>query len=1101
MPEHEREARQIALLDDYERILAADQAATPPPDLDPGLATVARRLERELGGAQPTRAATPDEAFKAALRQRLAEQAAAQTRPAVPPAMPLARLPGVTYRDRHIPSTPPLPPPTVSPNGKTGRRNAAASPRTAHGTPPTARPRPLRAAFATGAGWLGAALVILIALVAATLLLRGLPRSTPAVQPNTTPSPVQVPTAPIPTSALNTATPPPAATPTPIAPLWQPTGAMDIPRSQHSATRLADGRVLVTGGYGNSGDGESSAELYDPRTGRWTTTAAMGVGRIAHTALLLPDGQVLVAGGFNNSVNHNTTSVTGAERYDPATGQWHATAAPPVGLGGVNAALLADGRVLIITSSPVGTPPEQQAFTALLYDPRADSWTPLGALDLPGLSSVVALLDGRALLLSAAQVGDAVAVGLLLDPATGRTMPAPLPDARGGFSANLLSDGRVLVTGGSRFEKQDGRVTNTIFLDSTIIFNPSTGQWSAAASLETARTGHTAIVLSDGRLLAVGGNNPTGGAQPTTAELYDPQTNRWIAVGALTTNARAYFAVAPLPNGRAIVTGGDAGFVRSQYLAFVDLFTPPARQAAPASPPSPTPTPTASPALTLTPNQAPCGTPITARGAGFPIGRTVEISASGSVKPTGAPPLTATVAPDGTFSLDLAPCASPAAAQEGTQYAVAAIVPNPDPLAPSDAAAQAVYTVGPTAQRPLPTLTLASEAGACDTPVVASGANWFPGDRLSVTAFQVGQHSGVGFAEVTVSPDGTFTLPFSMDQATLCSVQDAPPLGTQYRITVGPNVKANSPRLDYASAIYTITRERTAAPASPPPATPTPTPSFGIVDWNSPSAGLLFHDGRGYRLRTLTLTDGTAPGIDQQIDTTVLRLQSGGVFQAGTPIYSVAGQSPDEWLALKDGDRIVTYLRDDSATVLLAGMQVVWGTVQDAGTMVCPAYGCPSTPEQQQPGTIATAYRVRVDRILQGSLPAGATINVRQMGTFTSPVPSGSFAPLQPSDTVLLFLQPAQQQSIGDFGGGEYYWTTTGWIYHVVQGVIDPIGRSPDDFYGPPDRFEAAIAALFSNVTPLAPTDPRPTPPPVPTATRVAPTALPVATPTPPPRP
>ncbi|MFN8538175.1 MAG: kelch repeat-containing protein [Thermomicrobiales bacterium] len=867
MPEHEREARQIALLADYERTLATDPAATPPPALDPGLATVARLLGRELGGAQPTRAATPDAAFKAALRQRLTAQAAAQARPAVPPAMPVARLPGVTYRDRHIPPTPTLPPSTASPNGE-GTSRSTGTHRAKPGTNPTARPRPLRAAFATGAGWLGAALVILIVLVAATLLMRGLPRTTPATQPEQTPSPVQAPTAPIPTSALSTATPPPAATPSPAAPLWQPTGAMGMPRSQHSATRLADGRVLVAGGYGNSGEGESSAELYDPRTGRWTPTGAMGVGRIAHTALLLPDGQVFVAGGFNNSVNHNTTSVTGAERYDPATGRWHGTAAPPVPLGIVKATLLANGQALLITSPPVGTPPDQRALTTFLYDPGADRWSSLGTLSFAALPEVIALADGRALLIGeAAQENDGTTPALILDPVTGGTTAAPLPDARVGFSANRLADGTVLVAGGGGWNATSGGQTTS--LDTTLRFDPATGQWRTGSMLTTSRGAHTGILLADGRLLLVGGNNLAGGAQPTTAEIFDPQTDRWTMAGTLTSNTGGRFAVAPLADGRALVIGGDTGGPRAANLASVDLFTPPARQS---------------------------------------------------------------------------------------------------------------------------------------------------------------------------------------------------------------------------------------APTSPPPASPTPT-TTGIIDWNSPNAGLLFYGGHGYRLRTLTLPDGTAPGIDQQIDTTVLRLQSGGVFEAGTPIYSVAGQSPDEWLALKDGNRVVTYQRNDSTTALLAGMQVVWGTVQDAGTTVCPAYGCPKTSEQQQAGTIATAYQVRIDRSLQGSLPPGTTIEVRQMGTFTSPGQNGSFAPLQPGDTVLLFLQPAQQQSIGDFGGGEYYWTTTGWIYHVVQGVIDPIGRSPDDFYGPPDRFEAAIAALFSNVTPLAPTDPRPTSPPVPTATRVAPTALPVATPTPTPRP
>ncbi len=215
--------------------------------------------------------------------------------------------------------------------------------------------------------------------------------------------------------------------------------------------------------------------------------------------------------------------------------------------------------------------------------------------------------------------------------------------------------------------------------------------------------------------------------------------------------------------------------------------------------------------LTLTPNQAPCGTPVIARGANFPVGRTVEIAASGGdTKPTGDAPLTVVAAIDGTFALDLMPCtgASPGADLDGAQYVVAASVPNADPFVPPDAFARAVFTVGLVAHRPLPTLTLAPESGACNGPAVAGGASWTPGNILSLTAFPLGGHQGVGFAEVTVGADGTFTLPFELQRATRCSARSAPPLGTQYRISVGPNLKQGSTGLDFASVTYTIARER-----------------------------------------------------------------------------------------------------------------------------------------------------------------------------------------------------------------------------------------------------------------------------------------------------
>ena len=365
-----------------------------------------------------------------------------------------------------------------------------------------------------------------------------------------------------------------APTASDAAPLWQSTGAMAAPRAQHSATRLNDGRVLVAGGNTTDGDGTAaSAELYDPQTGRWSPTGAMTAPRTEHAALLLPDGQVLVVGGFNYSVYHNTTSVTTAERYNPATGLWHLTTAPPVGIGLASAALLTDGRALIVVTSPTGTAPADQAVTALLYDSQNDRWTSLGTVALAGMPAVVALADGRALLLGAVgQINDGTTPALLLDPKTGQTIPSPLPDGRGGHAAILLPDGTVMVVGGVAWPTG----TDTVTLDTALILDPTTGRWSAGPSLGIPRVGFALIALADGRVLAVGGNNPTGPAQ-ATAEFYDPQVGSWTGAGTVPGSVRARFAVAPLADDRALVVGGDAGFVRSEWLTSAELFTPPAR--------------------------------------------------------------------------------------------------------------------------------------------------------------------------------------------------------------------------------------------------------------------------------------------------------------------------------------------------------------------------------------------------------------------------------------------------------------------------------------------------------------------------------------------
>ena len=66
----------------------------------------------------------------------------------------------------------------------------------------------------------------------------------------------------------------------------------------------------------------SSAEIYDPATGMWTVVAPLSEGRFAHTATTLADGRVLVAFGSAGFGNAFQT----AEVYDPVRGTW--TSAP-----------------------------------------------------------------------------------------------------------------------------------------------------------------------------------------------------------------------------------------------------------------------------------------------------------------------------------------------------------------------------------------------------------------------------------------------------------------------------------------------------------------------------------------------------------------------------------------------------------------------------------------------------------------------------------------------------------------------------------------------------------------------------------------------------
>src|SRR2546426_1995858 len=70
-----------------------------------------------------------------------------------------------------------------------------------------------------------------------------------------------------------------------------PVESMAVPRQGHTATVLADGRVLIVGGD------SATAELFDPTNRTFVAVSNMSRARRGHTATLLSDGRVLVAGG------------------------------------------------------------------------------------------------------------------------------------------------------------------------------------------------------------------------------------------------------------------------------------------------------------------------------------------------------------------------------------------------------------------------------------------------------------------------------------------------------------------------------------------------------------------------------------------------------------------------------------------------------------------------------------------------------------------------------------------------------------------------------------------------------------------------------------
>ena len=109
---------------------------------------------------------------------------------------------------------------------------------------------------------------------------------------------------------------------------WAAAAAMPEGRFLHTATLLTNGKVLVTGGFNYNnidqvGSALSSTTLYDPLTDTWSTTAAMTSARSEHAATLLPNGKVLVSGGDVDAIDprsHYHAQTATAELYTPDIG-------------------------------------------------------------------------------------------------------------------------------------------------------------------------------------------------------------------------------------------------------------------------------------------------------------------------------------------------------------------------------------------------------------------------------------------------------------------------------------------------------------------------------------------------------------------------------------------------------------------------------------------------------------------------------------------------------------------------------------------------------------------------------------------------------------
>lgn len=339
--------------------------------------------------------------------------------------------------------------------------------------------------------------------------------------------------------------------------VFLPTGEMNRARSGHTATLLQDGRVLIVGGWseGNSNWTDSFAEIYEPLQGKFRKVFTH-VDRIeGHSATLLADGRVLIAGGCCGFDRGN-----GGYLFDPQTEKFTRTGRMMATHYGHTATLLPDGRVLIAKGG--WDPLDEGDLGPELYDPVSNTFSSAPEYAGRTLFSAEANLlhDGRVLITGAnpAEIYDPDAgafriAGSMASNAYGNGM------AR--HTATVLLNGTVLIAGGS-----EGPIDTCVGVRSAEIYEPSADSFREVGNMLRGRSRHTATRLRDGTVLMAGGGQLERHCVSIDwAELYDPRSESFVDAGAMT-QPRAFHTATLLHDGTVLIAGGAMWPVRAAEL-------------------------------------------------------------------------------------------------------------------------------------------------------------------------------------------------------------------------------------------------------------------------------------------------------------------------------------------------------------------------------------------------------------------------------------------------------------------------------------------------------------------------------------------------------
>ena len=353
-----------------------------------------------------------------------------------------------------------------------------------------------------------------------------------------------------------------------------------MPINPISATLLHTGQVLIVAGSENDASNNSNgsesyrAAVWDP-TG--TTESSIAVQELTYDVFCsgtaaLPDGRSLVVGGTsdysfkgeNRSSIFNPATSSFVQSQSMVDGRWYATATA-----------LGDGRIMTFSGLSLTGGTNNTVEIYDLNNAGAGWGGPSTAPFSPPLYPRMALLPNGKVFYSGHGSGGSSANGWIFDPvARSWTVSAPTSMDRSYGSSVLLPllppayTPKVLALGGHSPATSS---TETIDLSAP---SPS---WTPGPAMSTGRIQMNAVVLPNGKVLAMGGsvNNEAADVPGRTADLYDPNTGTMNPGGAGTASySRLYHSTALLlPDARVMSLGSNPGN-RGSYQPAIEIYTP-----------------------------------------------------------------------------------------------------------------------------------------------------------------------------------------------------------------------------------------------------------------------------------------------------------------------------------------------------------------------------------------------------------------------------------------------------------------------------------------------------------------------------------------------